>query len=92
MTMPKGTKFDSGYATVTNIGMSYREIAEYMTENGRKMNHATARNYFLRAINKIARPIIECIGNETSITEDDLINNPHFQSALVDIINSIERE
>ena len=38
--MPKGTKFKSGYATVTNTGMGYREIAETMTKEGHKMNHA----------------------------------------------------
>ena len=39
MSMPKGTKFKSGYATVTNQGLGYREIAEIMTAEGHKMNH-----------------------------------------------------
>ena len=36
MSMPKGTKFKSGYATVTNQGLGYREIAEIMTAEGHK--------------------------------------------------------
>ena len=33
-------------------GLDYRSIAEKMTTEGHKMNHATARNIFLRAMKK----------------------------------------
>tara|TARA_R110001592_G_scaffold361584_3_gene672632 strand:+ start:11135 stop:11410 length:276 start_codon:yes stop_codon:yes gene_type:complete len=84
--MPKGTKFNSGYATVTNRGLGYREIAEKMTEDGDKMNHATARNHFLRAMEKIAKPMVGFIGSE--LTPKDLAVDPGFQDALIDIISS----
>ncbi len=84
--MPKGTKFKSGYATVTNTGMGYREIAEIMTQEGHKMNHATARNYFLRAMEKIAKPMVGLSGSDIDPT--DLAQNPLFQDALVEILSS----
>ena len=54
MSMPKGYKSDQGYATVSGEGggMDYRTIAEIMSENGHKMNHATARNIFLQTRNE----------------------------------------
>ena len=56
MTMPKGHKSPHGYATVKSLpgGMDYRSIAEKMTVEGDKMNHATARNVFLCAMKKFA--------------------------------------
>jgi hypothetical protein len=85
MSMPKGTKFKSGYATVTNQGMGYREIAEEMTSGGCKMNHATARNHFLRAMEKIAKPMVGLIGGDLSAK--DLAQNPSFQESLADIMS-----
>ena len=86
MSMPKGTKFKSGYATVTDTGMGYREIAEVMTREGHKMNHATARNYFLRAMEKIATPMVGVSGLDKDPAE--LAQDPQFQDALVEILSS----
>ena len=86
MSMPKGTKFKSGYATVTDQGMGYREIAEAMNDAGFKMNHATARNHFLRAMEKIAKPMVGFIGGDLNAKQ--LAQNPQFQDALIDIISS----
>ena len=88
MSMPKGTKFKSGYATVTNTGLGYREIAEVMTKEGHKMNHATARNYFLRAMEKLAKPMIDFAG--TDVSPSDLAQEPNFQGALVEILGQVK--
>ena len=88
MSMPKGTKFTQGYATVTNAGKGYREIAEIMTSEGHKMNHATARNYFLRAMEKIAKPMTDLAGSKVSPSE--LAQSPQFQDALIEILSGIE--
>ena len=87
--MPKGTKFKSGYATVTNEGLGYREIAEIMTAEGHKMNHATARNYFLRAMEKLATPMVKLMDNER--TAEDLAVDPNFQDAMIEILSSKRR-
>lgn len=86
MSMPKGTKFKSGYATVTDQGLGYREIAEVMTSEGHKMNHATARNYFLRAMEKLAEPMVQLMDNGR--TAEDLAVDPQFQGAMIDILTS----
>jgi len=88
--MPKGTKFKSGYATVTNEGLGYREIAEIMTAEGHKMNHATARNYFLRAMEKLATPMVKLMDNER--TAEDLAVDPNFQDAMIEILSSKRRK
>ncbi len=87
--MPKGTKFKSGYATVTNQGLGYREIAEIMTAEGHKMNHATARNYFLRAMEKLAEPMVQLMDNERRA--DELAVDPNFQDAMIEILSSNRR-
>jgi len=86
MSMPKGTKFKSGYATVTDQGLGYREIAEIMTSEGHKMNHATARNYFLRAMEKLAKPMVDLMDNNR--TAQELAVDPNFQDAMIEILSS----
>ena len=86
MSMPKGTTFKSGYATVTKQGLGYREIAEVLTSEGHKMNHATARNYFLRAMEKLAAPMCKLMDNDRSAK--DIAEDPNFQTAMIDILSS----
>jgi hypothetical protein len=81
--MPKGFKSENGYATVTGTeGLGYREIAEKMTEDGIKMNHATARNYFIRAMKKIAKPL----ANHSERNTDNLATDPGFQGAIATLM------
>ncbi len=86
MSMPKGMKHENGYATVDGPG--YREIAETMTEQGYKMNHATARNYFIRALTKLAKPLCDEYG--TGHDPAQVAKNPHFQSAIASLIKEVE--
>lgn len=90
MSMPKGFKSRKGYATITDIpnGMDYRKIAEKMSDEGDKMNHATARNVFLKAMVKIAGPIHELYQLDTS--EDSIIRtakDPEFQMGVIDMMD-----
>ena len=93
MPMPKGFKSENGYATTKQFagGEDYRAIAEKMTKQGYKMNHATARNVFLSALRKIAKPIHQV--NNLSTSEEQLqrtAKDPRFQSGVADILNSIK--
>lgn len=90
MSMPKGFKSRKGYATITDIpnGMDYRAIAEKMTESGDKMNHATARNVFLKAMVKIAGPIHELYQLEDS--EESVVRtakDPEFQMGVINMMD-----
>lgn len=92
MPMPKGHVALHGYATNKSFdgGHDYRTIAEKMTASGNKMNHATARNIFISALCKIAKPIHVLHG--ISLTEDSLkktARDPRFQSGVAEIIGSI---
>ena len=92
MSMPKGFKSEFGYATVKDYdgGADYRAIASVMTSKGHKMNHATARNVFLSALRKIAKPVHEMHGKSESY--DDLqktAKDPRFQSGVAEILESI---
>jgi hypothetical protein len=89
MSMPKGHKSSHGYATVTQGGMGFREIAEKMTEDGDKMNHATVRNILIRGLSKIAGPLSELHGIEKGDTENSVLrlaSDPRFQSAIRDLM------
>ena len=87
MPMPKGHKSEFGYATVTNQGLGYRKIAETLTREGHKMNHATARNYFLRAMKKLALSVAEYSENRSA---DEIAADPRFQMAIADIMKAEE--
>lgn len=84
MPMPKGKKHTHGYATVTGVGKGFREIAEQMTSEGKKMNHATARNYFLRAMEKLAKPLSEYSGRSAN----DIASDVRFQTAIADLLRN----
>ena len=67
--------------------MDYRSIAEKMTASGHKMNHATARNVFLKAMKKIAAPVHDLFDMPA---EDDHLTrtakDPRFQESIVEIL------
>lgn len=88
MPMPKGYQSKFGYATVSSQDgcLTYREIAEEMTAAGDKINHSTARNIFLRAMNKIAESVVEyhSDGDPAIIAED-----PRFQEAIQELASEI---
>ncbi len=92
MSMPKGYKVDRGYATVNELGgLDYRSIAEKMSEDGHKMNHATARNVFVRGMSKIAREVCVMYGQEcTPANLKSVAINPNFQSAIAEMIVEIK--
>lgn len=90
MSMPKGFKSDTGYATVTSIeqGLGYREIAEKMTEEGFKMNHSTARNIFLSAMDKLARELCSLYNIEpTQQNIKKVSSDPRFQDGICNLIS-----
>jgi hypothetical protein len=69
--------------------MGFREIAERMTADGDKMNHATVRNILLRGLGKIAGPLSQLHGIEGGDTEENLhrlASDPRFQSAMRDLM------
>jgi hypothetical protein len=92
MSMPKGYKVDRGYATVNELGgLDYRSIAEHMTDDGHKMNHATARNVFVKGMSKIAREV--CILHGQECTPQNLkavAINPVFQNAIAEMMVTID--
>ena len=92
MSMPKGIKIERGYATVTDLsGMDYRSIAEKMTEDGFKMNHATARNVFVKGLSKIAREVCVLYGRDCSPENlKSVAISPVFQNAIAEMITEID--
>ena len=92
--MPRGYKSESGYATVTSEygGADYRTIAEKMTDHGHKMNHATARNIFLRAMKKLAGPLCELHGVKDDTLIEKTAKDPSFQESMIEIVTDIYDE
>ncbi|HIL97550.1 MAG TPA: hypothetical protein EYG51_16795 [Pseudomonadales bacterium] len=92
MSMPKGHKSKHGYATVSGDdgGMDYRRIAEKMTEDGYKMNHATARNVFLSAMRKLATPVYQMYAEDYSLElVDKAARDPRFQAGVFEVVSEI---
>ena len=84
-------KDKSQYATVTEEGTNYREIADIMTMIGYKMNHSSARNYVLRIMKKFAYAITEKW--DLQLSEDkieEIIKDPNFQEGINDVLQEIE--
>jgi hypothetical protein len=88
--MPKGYKKEHGYATIDTLsgGLGYREIAEYMTESGDKMNHSTARNIFLSAMEKLASDVSKQFDGDITSTKE-MSKDPRFQESIYDFLIDI---
>lgn len=83
------TKATNKYVSVNDDSSSlkYREIANIMTANGDKMNHATVRNIILRGFTKVAKGISKDYGvilDEESAFK--IAKSPDFQQAVVTLI------
>ncbi len=91
MSMPKGYKIERGYATVNDLGgLDYRSIAKEMTDAGFKMNHATARNVFVRGMSKIAKEVCDVYGEtSTEKRRKAIAIDPTFQNTIAELIEII---
>tara|TARA_R110002060_G_scaffold13150_2_gene18685 strand:- start:576 stop:851 length:276 start_codon:yes stop_codon:yes gene_type:complete len=89
MSMPAGKSFNHGYGSRANEGMGYREIAERMTEAGDKMNHSTARNVVLRALEKIAQPLVDIVSEDTGKDAAQIAKDPRFQASMIAMLQDI---
>ena len=94
MSMPKGFKSKYGYASAKEYaGSDYRSIAEKMSSNGYKMNHATARNVFLSALRKIAKPVHDLNGLDDSYDNlQKTAKDPRFQSGIAEILQTVSQK
>jgi hypothetical protein len=59
-----------------------------MSENGEKMNHSTARNIFLSAMEKIAVGVSKQYEGET-ISSKEMSKDPRFQESIYDFLVDI---
>jgi len=92
MSMPKGYKVVGGYATVSKDieGTDYRTISEIMTSDGHKMNHATARNKFLRVMEKFAASLGGHMNESISSSAvKEIARNPQFQHGICELVQGI---
>ena len=89
MSMPSGKTFDHGYGSKAPEGSGYREIAERMTDMGDKMNHSTARNVCLRALEKIAQPLCNAFSDELGNDASVIARDPRFQESMVALLRDI---
>ena len=94
MSMPTGSKFKNGYATVSSDfgGMEYRVIAEKMAEGGDDISVSTARNLVLRALETIAREV--CVLQGTPVDKLDVearrvALDPRFQESMASMLGDI---
>ena len=80
------------YVTVEE-GTDFRTIAKIMTNNGYKMNHATARNVLISAIKKLLHYSADRVG--VKIPDSDmktLIKDQTVHTALADVLYLAQKE
>jgi hypothetical protein len=94
MSMPTGSKFTNGYATVSSDfgGLEYRAIAERMAADGDEISVSTARNLVLRALEKIARELctMQGVPAEKLEAESKRVSlDPRFQESMASMLGDI---
>ncbi len=69
-------------------GIDFRAIATIMTKAGYKMNHATARNQLMSAMQKLLTNIVK--QTEVKVERDkieEMMNSQDIHSALADVLH-----
>jgi len=93
MSMPTGSKFKNGYATVEDSGgLEYRLIVEKMAEDGDVISVSTARNLTLRALQKIARELCLLQGTPAAQLDEESFRvalDPRFQESMAAMIEDV---
>ena len=94
MSMPTGSKFANGYATVSADfgGLEYRAITERMAADGDEISVSTARNLVLRALEKLARElcIIQGVPADRLDAESKRVSlDPRFQESMASMLGDI---
>lgn len=84
MSVAKGTKFKDGYSTVAGAGLDFRRIAQAMTAAGHPMNYSTARNIFLRTLEKVVKSMDPTM---SALQVEKVSRMPTFQQALLEILS-----
>ena len=74
-------------------GIDFRAIADIMTRAGYKMNHATARNQLMSALQKLLTNIVK----QTEIKPDrekieEMMNSQDIHNALADVLHRAYQE
>ena len=74
-------------------GIDFRKIADIMTRAGYKMNHATARNQLMSALQKLLTNIVK----QTEVKPDrekieEMMNSQEIHNALADVLHRAYKE
>jgi hypothetical protein len=74
-------------------GIDFRKIAAIMTKAGYKMNHATARNQLMSALQKLLTNIVK----QTEVKPDrekieEMMNSQEIHNALADVLHRVYQE
>jgi len=78
---------------ITIEGIDFRKIASIMTKAGYKMNHATARNQLMSALQKFLMNIVK--QTEVKLEKEkieEMINSQEIHGALTDVLNRAYEE
>ena len=77
---------DKKYITVKS-GIDFRKIAKIMTKHNYKMNHATARNQLISAMNNLLEKTAENMGVKINRDRlEDLIKDQNVHDSLTDVL------
>jgi hypothetical protein len=75
------------YITLGGEGCDFRKMAKIMTDAGFKMNHATARNQLIMAVDSLLMKISSTLNaNITSDEIEKLRNNQEIHNNLADVL------
>lgn len=74
-------------------GVDFRGIARIMSNNNFKMNHATARNQVIQAMNNLLMNVGKKLGVElTPERLEDLLKKQDIHDSLVDVLWTANKE
>jgi hypothetical protein len=77
---------DKKYVTLTD-GVDFRTIAKTMSENGYPMNHATARNILIQAMERLLNTVAQNMGLKLKQKHiKELIKDQSIHHALADVL------
>jgi hypothetical protein len=85
--MKKNYKSNKKYITLEDGGCDFRQMDKIMCEAGHKMNHATARNQLILALDSLLMKVGSSLNANISLNDIEKIrNNQDIHGCLQDVL------
>lgn len=85
--MNQEDKENKKYITIEG-GLDFRKISKALSDNGFQMNHATARNQLISAMEKLLEGLVEEVVKDGTHNDEDVLKNSKSKTLVSNLLKT----